>query len=76
MFGVNEIGRFDCRPVLPVRMELAQAETGRGSNEKGIPIDEGVFLPILRVQQTDIGSKVTFDKDNQKAYDDFKATKH
>lgn len=42
--------------------------------EKGIAIDEGVFQPILRVQQSPIGSKVSFNAENQKAYDDYKAT--
>ena len=43
-------------------------------NEKGIAIDEGVFQPILRVQQSSIGSQVSFDSNNQKAYDEYKAT--
>ena len=40
-------------------------------NEKGIAIDKGVFQPILRVQQSNSGSKVSFNSTNQKAYDDY-----
>ncbi|MCU0423558.1 MAG: hypothetical protein MUC81_12180 [Bacteroidia bacterium] len=52
-----------------VRKEIAYRQ------ENNIAIDEGVFQPILRVQQSEIGSKVSFDSTNQKTYDDFKAGK-
>lgn len=44
--------------------------------EKGIAVDEGVFQPILRVRQTEIGANVKFNDANQKAYDEYKATQH